>query len=107
MVKIRLQVISLKITLHTSRLYNRHDGKGVVFVMMSNTALSVQWEKSELSIEYKENLKKSGYLALSPEEIITVVEELADRIDPGHLAEAVEWINRYEPFLLLNEKKLL
>ncbi len=49
---------------------------------------------------------KSGYLTLSSEEIVKVIEYLADGVDSGQCAEAVEWINRYGPILLLNDKKL-
>jgi hypothetical protein len=49
---------------------------------------------------------KSGYLTLSLEEIAKVIEYLADGIDSGQSAEAVEWINQYEPILSLNDKKV-
>ncbi len=108
MVKVRLSVMSLQISMLTSRLHNMHDEKGVVFVMMTDTVLSVQWAEKEFSIEKaKENLRMAGYLTLSPEEITKVVEHLSDGIDSGQFAEAVEWINQYEPFLALEAKKLL
>jgi len=103
MVKERLSAMSLQIKTQILR----NEEKGVVFVMMSHTVLSVQWAENELSIEAKENLKMGGYLTLSPEEITKVMEYLADRIDSGRSAEAVEWINQYEPFLALEAKKLL
>lgn len=103
MVKARLSAMSLQIKTQILR----QEEKGVVFVMMTDTVLSVQWAEKELSIKDKENLKMGGYLALSPEEIIKIVEHLADRIDSGQPAEAVEWINQYEPFLALEAKKLL
>ncbi len=107
MVKIRLSVMSINISMLTSHLHNEHDGKGVEFVMMTDTVLSVQWAEKELSIEDKKNFKIAGYLTLSLEEIAKVIEHLADRIDSGQSAEAVEWINRYEPFLEFDVKKLL
>ncbi|MFC2004824.1 hypothetical protein ACFLUY_01225 [Chloroflexota bacterium] len=107
MIKIRLQTMSIRITMQTSRLHNMHDGKGIVFVIMSNTVLSVQWAENELSIEGKENFKRCGYLTLSLEEISKVVEHLLARIDSEQPIEAVEWINQYEPSLLLNDKKIL
>ena len=103
MVKARLSAMSLQI--NTQIL--RNEEKGVVFVMMTDTVLSVQWAEKELSIKDKEDLKIGGYLTLSPEEITKIVEHLADRIDSGQSAEAVEWINQYEPFLALEAKKLL
>jgi len=103
MVKARLSAMSLQI--NTQIL--RQEEKGVVFVMMTDTVLSVQWAEKELSIKDKEDLKMGGYLTLSPEEITKIVEHLADKIDSGQSAEAVEWINRYEPFLALEAKKLL
>ena len=68
MVKERLSAMSLQIKTQILR----NEEKGVVFVMMSHTVLSVQWAKSELSIKDKENLKMGGYLTLSPEEITKV-----------------------------------
>ncbi|GAI98575.1 unnamed protein product, partial [marine sediment metagenome] len=61
--------------------------------MMTDTVLSVQWAEKELSIKSKEDLKMGGYLTLSPEEITKIVEHLADRIDSGQSAEAVERAN--------------
>ncbi len=107
MVKIRLSLMSISISMLTSHLHNKHDGKGVEFVMMTDTVLSVQWAEKELSIEDKENYKVAGYLTLSLEEITKLVEHLVDGIDSGQSAEAVEWINRYEPFLEFDFKKLL
>ena len=108
MVKIRLSVMSIQITMQASRLHNMHDEKGVVYVMMTNTVLGVYWAEKEFSIEkVKEDLKKKGYLILSLETIAKVFEHLADRIDSGQPTEAVEWINQYEPFLALEAKKLL
>ena len=75
--------------------------------MMSNTVLTIQWIEKELSIKGKGDYKISGYLTLSLEEIAKVFEDLADRIDSGQFAEAVEWTNRYEPSLALEVKKLL
>lgn len=103
MVKARLSAMSLQIKTQILR----QEEKGVVFVMMTDTVLSVQWAEKELSIKDKEDLKMGGYLTLSPEEITKIVEHLADRIDSGQSAEAVEWINQYEPFLALEAKKLL
>lgn len=103
MVKARLSAMSLQIKTQILR----HEEKGVVFVMMTDTVLSVQWAEKELSIKDKENLKMGGYLTLSAEEIIKIVEHLADGVDSGQFAEAVEWISQYEPFLALEAKKLL
>lgn len=102
MVKERLSAMFLQIKTQILR----NEEKGVVFVMMSDTVLSVQWAEKELSIKGKEDLKREGYLTLSPEVITKMMEYLADRIDSGQLAEAVEWINQYEPFLALEAKKL-
>ena len=106
MVKIRLSVMSLQISMQTSCLHNRHDEKGVVYVMMTDTLLSVHWAEKEFSIEAKENLKRDGHLILSQEEIAKVVENLSGKIDSGQCAEAVEWINQYEPFLVLDTTEL-
>ena len=107
MVKVRLSVMSIKITMQASDLHNKHDEKGVLFVMMSDTVLSVHWAEEELSIKAKENLKKDGHLILSLEEIAKVVEHLADMIDSGQCAEAVEWINQYEASLVVDATRLL
>lgn len=107
MVKIRLSVMSIQITMQASGVHNSHDWKGVVFVMMTDTDLSVHWAEKELSVKSKENLKMRGYLILSPEEIVKMIDHLSDGIDSGRCAEAVEWINQYEPFLALEAKKLL
>jgi len=108
MIKIRLYTMSLQISMQTSRLHNMHDEEGIVYAMMTDMILSVYWAKKEFSIEAaKEDLKRQGYLILSLEEFAKVVEELADGIDSGHPAEAVEWIKQYEPFLALEAKRLL
>ncbi len=107
MMKVRLSLMSLQITMQASSLHNSHEWEGIVFVMMSDTGLSVYWAEKELSIKGKEDLKTRGYLILSPEEIVKKIDYLANRIDSGQLVEAVEWINQYEPFLALKAKKLL
>ena len=108
MIKTRLYTMSLQISMQTSRLHNMHDEIGVVYVMMTDTLLSVYWAEKGFSIEAaKEDLKMQGYLILSLEELAKVVEYLSDGIDSGQSAEAVEWINQYEPFLALEAKKLL
>ena len=66
---------------------------------MSHTVLSVHWAEKELSIKAKENSKRDVGLTLSLEEITKVVEHLADRIDSGQSAEAVEWITGMKHFL--------
>lgn len=106
MIKTRLSAMSIRIMMQASHLHNIHDWKGVVFVMMSDMILRIQWAEKEFPIEVKENSKRNGYPILSTEEIVTIVEHLADKIDSGQWAEAVEWINRYETFTLLNDKKL-
>ncbi len=106
-VNIRLSVMSIQITMQASRLLNSHDVEGAIFVMMSDTVLSIQWIEKELLIESKGDYKISGYLTLSLEQIVKMIEHLADGIDSGQPAEAVEWINRYEPSLALEVKKLL
>ncbi len=107
MVKVRLSVMSLQTTMQASRLHNSHEEKGVVFVMMSDTGLSVHWSEKELSLKGKENLKMRGYLILSLEEIVKMIDHLSDGIDSGQCAQAVEWINRYETSLVLDDRKLL
>ena len=102
MVKIRLSRMSLRITMQTSRLYYRHEGKGVVLVIMTDTELSVHWVEKEFSIEAKEDLKRKGFPLLSPEEILKMIELLSDGVDSEQCAEAVEWINQYEPSLVLD-----
>jgi len=106
MVKVRLSAMVSQIMMQTSRLHNRQNEKGVVFVMMSHMVLSVHWTEKEFSIEAKEDFKRRGYLIISPEGIAKVVEHLSDGIDSGQYAEAVEWINRYEPSLVLDATKL-
>ncbi|MFC2040682.1 hypothetical protein ACFLTW_05930 [Chloroflexota bacterium] len=100
MVNIRLSVMSINISMLISQLYNSHDGKGVVYAMMSDALLRIYWAENEFPIEIKEDSKRKGYLILSPEEIAKMVEQLADGIDSGQFAEAVEWINQYEPSLV-------
>jgi len=107
MVKIRLSVMSKQITMQASRLHNSHEGEGIVFAMMSDTDLSVHWTEKELSIKGKENLKMRGYLILSPEEIAKVIEHLAEGVDSGQCAKAVEWLSRYEASLVLSDNKFL
>ena len=51
MVKIRLSLMSLQISMQTSRLHSRNDWKGVVYVMMTDTVLSVNWVEKGFSIE--------------------------------------------------------
>ena len=106
MVKRRLSVMSIQITMKASDLHSSHEWEGIVFVMMSDTGLSVHWAEKELSIKGKENLKMRGYLILSPEEIVKKTVYLSERIDSGQYAEVVEWINRYETSLVLDDKKL-
>ena len=72
MVKTRLYAMSLQIKTQILR----QEEKGAVFVMMTDTVLSVQWAEKELSIKDKENLKMAGYLTLSPEEIIKIVNKI-------------------------------
>ena len=100
MVKKRLYTISIRIKMQTSQLHNSHDGKGVVFFMMEDTLLGIHWAENELSIKTQEDLKRKGYRILSPGEVVKMVEHLADGIDSGQFAEAVEWINQYEPSLV-------
>ena len=107
MVTQRLSAMSLQIKTQISRLHNMHDEKGVVYVLMTDMVLSVHWAEKGFSIErVKEDLKMRGYLILSQEEITKVGKHLADGIDSGQPAEAVEWINQYEPSLALEVKKL-
>ncbi len=107
MVKTRLSAMSILIEMQTSRLHDRHGEEGVVYFMMTDTLLSAQWAGKEFSIEKaKETLGREGYRILSPEEIVKMVEQLLDKVDSGQFAEAVEWINQYEPFLAFDAKKL-
>lgn len=107
MMKVRLSLMSLQITMQASSLHNSHEWEGIVFVMMSDTDLNVHWAEKELSIKGKEYLKTRGYLILSPEEIVKMIDCLSGGIDSGQSAEAVEWLNRYESSLALEAKKLL
>ena len=106
-IKIRLSVMRLQITEQTSKLHITHDWKGVVYAMMTDTLLNFYWAEKEFPIEVKEDLKRKGYLVLSTEEIVKMIDHLSDGIDSGQSAEAVEWINRYETSLALKTKKLL
>lgn len=107
MIKIRLSVMSIQIKEQTSKLHTTHDWKGVVYAMMTDTLLKFYWAEKEFPIKVKEDLKRKGYLVLSTEEIVKMIEHLSDGIDSGQCAEAVEWINRYESSLVLDDKKLL
>ena len=107
MVKVRLYSMACQIMIQAQNLSEQHHGNGCVFIVMDNMAFVTYWAEEEYSAEDKEDFKRRGYHIVSPETIAEVAEVLSEKVDFGQLAEAVGWINRYEPFLLLNDKKLL
>jgi len=99
MVKLRLTVMTYNIVIQVRNLLKQHHGNGYVFVMMNDTGLGIYWVEKEYSAEDKENFKRHGYLITSPEAMGKVAEQLSEKVDSGELAEAVDWLKRYEPFL--------
>ena len=99
MVKLRLMATTCHVMIQAHNLYKQHNGNGHVFIMMSNVGFGIYWAEEEYSAEDKEYFKRRGYLIISPETIVKVVEELSAKVDSGQLVESVWWINLYEPFL--------
>jgi len=103
MVKVRLRLITVQILHRVCSLLMDHNKKGVVVVMMSHMALSVHWAEKEFPLESKDDLRKRCYLILSPKEITELTNKLAEKVDSGQFAQAVDWINRYEPSFTNNQ----
>lgn len=97
MVKKRLLLIGEQILLRSSSLMAEHSGKGWVFVIKSNILLRVYWEQNEYSPKVKDNFKKRGLVILTPVELMELIAKLSKKVDSGQFAEAVDWLNRYEP----------
>jgi len=97
MVKVRLGLITVQILGRACSLLIEHNGKGCVFLMKSDALLSVRWAEKEFPPESKDNFRKRGSLILSPEEIADLTNKLAEKVNSGQFAQAVDWINRYEP----------
>ena len=102
MLKLRLEAMLLQIMIQAHNLSEQHHGKGYVFVMMSDGGLVIRWAEKEYSAEDKEDFKSRGYHIVSPETVAKATEVLSEKVNSGQLAEAVGWINRYEPFLANN-----
>jgi len=105
MVKLRLTAMTYQIMMQALHLRKQHDDKGTVFIMMSGGVLSVRWAEQEYTAEGKNRLESRGLLIVSPEEIFMLTKQLGEKVDAGQLAEAVDWINRYEPSLTYNAKQ--
>jgi len=99
MVRLRLKTMARQIMIQAMNLSEQHHGDGYVFVMIGHRVLGIHWAKKEYSAKTKEDLRRQGYLITSAETMEKVAEELSEKVDSGELAEAVDWINRYEPFL--------
>ena len=99
MVKLRLTAMTFHILTRARSLRKQHNDRGYVFIMMSNIIIGIYWAENEYSAEDKEHFRRRGYLIISPEAMGTVIERFIDQVDSGQLAEAVDWVNRYEPFL--------
>ena len=103
MVKVRLRLITVQILHRVCSLLIEHNGKGYVFLMKSDALLSVRWAEKEFPPESKDDFRKRGSLILSPEEITELTNKLAEKVDSGQFAQAVDWINRYEPSFANNQ----
>ncbi len=103
MVKIRLGVITVQILRRVCSLLIEHNGKGYVFLMKSDALLSVRWAEKEFPLKDKDGFRKRGHLILSPKEITELTNKLAEKVDSGQFAQAVDWINRYEPSFTNNQ----
>jgi len=103
MVKVRLRLITVQILHRVCSLLIEHNGKGYVCITQSNILLGVHWVEEEFPPEYKDDFRKRGHLILSPEEITELTNKLAEKVDSGQFAQAVDWINRYEPSVSNNQ----
>ena len=97
MVKQRLVSIGEEILNCSSSLLAEHNGKGWVFVIMSDSLLVVHWIESEYSPNVKEYFKKRNLNTFTLSEIMELIAQLSNKVDSGQFAEAVDWVNRYEP----------
>ena len=103
MVKKRLLAIDAQISFRLCSLLIEHDGKGHVYITKSDILLGVHWAEKEYSPEDKDYFRKRGRLILSPKEIIELTNKLSEKVDSGQFAQAVDWINRYEPSVINNQ----
>lgn len=99
MVKLRLMTMTLHIMTQAQNLSKQHPGMGYVFIMAGKVSFGIYWVEKEYSAEDKEDFRRRGYLIVSPEAMAEVAKQLSERVDSGQLTEAVNWLNRYEPFL--------
>ncbi len=67
-----------------------------MYIMKGDIRLEVCWAGKEFSPEGKEAWRNLGRLILSPEELTELTNQLLEKVDSGQLAEAIDWINRYE-----------
>lgn len=100
---VALVPITRQIRRQRDYIIKKHNGKGYVCIMQSNILLGVHWAEKELPSEHKDNFRKRGRLILSPEEITELTNKLAEKVDSGQFAQAVDWINRYEPSVSNNQ----
>jgi hypothetical protein len=103
MVKVRLGLMNIQVLARVYSLLKEHNRKGYVFLMKSNILLGVHWAEKEFSLNAKDGFRKRGSLILSPEEITELTNKLAEKVDSGQFAQAVDWINRYEPSVINNQ----
>ena len=71
MLKLRLQMIICQIVVWTLSLYSHNNGRGFVYVMMTQAGLGVYWGQEEYSAKDKEWFKARGILVLLPEEAVS------------------------------------
>ena len=105
MVKLRLKAIAYQIMVCAWSLREHHDSEGLVFVMMTQTALGVHWSATKYSNEDKEWFKARGSLIVSPEAVSEVTDQLVEQLESGQWTGAVDWINRYESSLIFDAAK--
>lgn len=103
MIRKRLLLINIQICIRFCSLTAEHGGKGYVFVIKSDILLGVYWVEKEFSPEDKNDFSKRGELILSMKEISDLINKLSEQVDSGQFAEAVDWINRYEPSFTNNQ----
>ena len=103
MVKRRLLLIGEQILLRSGSLMAEHNGGGWVFVTKSDILLGVYWEQNEFPQKVKDHFKKRGFVILTPAEIMASIGKLCGKVDSGQFAEAVDWVNRYEPSFARNQ----
>lgn len=92
--------MTVRIMTEAQKLSKQHHGQGYVNIMINNMICGIYWMETEFSVDSKENLRRQGYLIISPEAMADVAKQLSEEVDSGQLAKAVTWLNRYELFTI-------